>query len=457
MADMDLFQDLKENPFDAHFRKAAEAVKQGADSLSASVSATEITDDTLNTPQIYCTDATAPQITQLTPSIPRPVILRANPKNRAVCSAVPIASVQPVKIYKPIAPNLASLPTVPSPDNAMLLLKFPGGETIKLSNLPFIKADPPPSPTVNHETRLKLKRVLSTPRGMPVDIRSPTQTTPVSPTSYKTNVNEQINEEGEKNELKERNRMSAQRSRQKKRQHFNSLADTCSNMQKENSALNTENKVLREEIVSLKRLLEQHLDCSLSQQAGQREIVQSAIEPKMVSLVGAPKRKEKSVETQKTVSKQNYLNFPIGQSTDGSEPSTSETIVDTIKLIPSKYEKRTKLMMNTNKPVCVVPSPPQTFPEDLRVDTRLKDTEESQFSISGPSFIIASDEKEKLKILPKASECVKQTLARHCHRVGSEREEKNTNKGVVAKRLKDKLQILKEKMAEDATKFSGIS
>ena len=29
MADMDLFQDLKENPFDAHFRKAAEAVKQG--------------------------------------------------------------------------------------------------------------------------------------------------------------------------------------------------------------------------------------------------------------------------------------------------------------------------------------------------------------------------------------------------------------------------------------------
>ena len=29
MADMELFQDLKENPFDAHFRKAAEAVKYG--------------------------------------------------------------------------------------------------------------------------------------------------------------------------------------------------------------------------------------------------------------------------------------------------------------------------------------------------------------------------------------------------------------------------------------------
>jgi len=32
MADMDpFFSDLKENPFDLHFRKATEAVKQGAD------------------------------------------------------------------------------------------------------------------------------------------------------------------------------------------------------------------------------------------------------------------------------------------------------------------------------------------------------------------------------------------------------------------------------------------
>merc|ERR1712223_1593369 len=57
MADMDLFQDLKENPFDVHFRKATEAVKAGQDSLSASLSATEIpteSEESLNTPQIYC-------------------------------------------------------------------------------------------------------------------------------------------------------------------------------------------------------------------------------------------------------------------------------------------------------------------------------------------------------------------------------------------------------------------
>ena len=40
MADMDpFFQDLKENPFDVHFRKATEAVKRGADILAASLPA----------------------------------------------------------------------------------------------------------------------------------------------------------------------------------------------------------------------------------------------------------------------------------------------------------------------------------------------------------------------------------------------------------------------------------
>ena len=55
MADLDLFQDLKENPFDVHFRKATEAVKAGQDGLSASLAASEIPgeeQESLNTPQI---------------------------------------------------------------------------------------------------------------------------------------------------------------------------------------------------------------------------------------------------------------------------------------------------------------------------------------------------------------------------------------------------------------------
>eukprot|EP00092_Neocalanus_flemingeri_P020974 GFUD01022725.1.p1 GENE.GFUD01022725.1~~GFUD01022725.1.p1 ORF type:complete len:553 (+),score=148.72 GFUD01022725.1:49-1659(+) len=488
MADMDLFQDLKENPFDAHFRKATEAVKQGADSLSASLSATEISDDTLNTPQIYCSDANTPQIT---PSAPRPVILRAHPHNRGTGSGVPVASVQPVKTYKPIAPNPVSLPAVASPDNAMLLLKFPGGETIKLSNLPFVKADIPPTPsTVNQETRLKLKRVLSTPKGPSVQIQSPTQSLPLAPSVSKNN--EQYTEEGEKNELKERNRMSAQRSRQKKRQHFESLAETCNNMQKENSALNTENKVLREEIVSLKRLLGQHLDCSVTQLTGQRDTLQNAIEPKMVSLVATQKSKLKTYETprsniQSPKSKQNeenIMNIQVEVSNEviSMQTSSVENTADIVEDTPSKYEKQSRNENYTNKSVPIVPSPPQTFPEDLRVDTRLKETEESQFPKTGAT-LITSQERDRintLRLMPTpqklqpttpnpgfpspvfvrltpTSECVKQTLALHCHRVGSEREEKNASKGVVAKRLKDKLQILKQKMAEDANMFPSTS
>ena len=54
MADLDLFQDLKENPFDPFFRKATEAVKAGQD---ASLSASEVPgEESLNTPQIYCSE-----------------------------------------------------------------------------------------------------------------------------------------------------------------------------------------------------------------------------------------------------------------------------------------------------------------------------------------------------------------------------------------------------------------
>merc|ERR1719322_2078843 len=107
-----------------------------------------------------------------------------------------------------------------------------------------------------------------------------------------------------------------------------------------------------------------------------------------------------------------------------------------------------------------MPSPPQTFPEDLRVDTKLKATEVSEHN-PGPIMAVTHD-RDKLRTtinkqdktdtaqspvfmrLTPTSENVKQTLALHCHRVGNEREEKSNNKGVVAKRLKDKLQILKQ-------------
>ena len=84
MADLDLFQDLKENPFDVHFRKATEAVKAGQDGLSASLAASEIPgeeQESLNTPQIFCESGTGGSSPTLTS---RPVILRSHSHNRVV-------------------------------------------------------------------------------------------------------------------------------------------------------------------------------------------------------------------------------------------------------------------------------------------------------------------------------------------------------------------------------------
>ena len=57
---------------------------------------------------------------------------------------------------------------------------------------------------------------------------------------------------------------------------------------------------------------------------------------------------------------------------------------------------------------------------------------------------------------PRLPSDVKATLAKHCRKVGTQRSIKAKNKGVVARRLKDKLKILKEKLAEDENTLSDI-
>jgi len=244
MADMDLFGELKdssgqysgkENPFDAHFRKAAEAVKQGADSLSAAVTATEHveTEESLNTPQIYCTEPSSQAPTQpsscstvsttatsLSPA--QPVILKVQPNN--------------IKTFKPIAPSPLTLPpsSSSSSSSALLLLKFPSGETVKLSNLPLAPPQPQPppmpqiQPSIHMETKTRLKQTLNVAKAQR---HSSSSTTPnktrkgVQSEEEKRRREEEIEKESERKELfliliyfnfffrkeqKERNRMSAQ-------------------------------------------------------------------------------------------------------------------------------------------------------------------------------------------------------------------------------------------------------
>ena len=423
MADMDpFFQDLKENPFDLHFRKATEAVRRGTDILAASLPASSES-ESLNTPQIY--EASSPSVVTS-----RPVILRSNSHNRIAASGLPVASVQPVaKQFKPIAPLPAGGPA--GGDNALLLLKFPGGETVKLSNLPFVKCDSssssPPSAQVNQETKLKLKRVLnSNPRLETVTQPPPASVSSISPASGSASDNN-------KDDLKERNRMSAQRSRVKKRQHIETLLETCSLSQNENQTLRAENKLLLEENDKLRRLLAEHLDCSLTLSRGTRDLLAQELD----LVVTPPDTRTHNIQTQTSV---------------------------TEARVPGRVEFKE------------FPPPPQTHPEDLRVDTRIKsdlrvDTrikDDSQTQIKTQSKIVKP---ERLRAAPQAlvaapvsggkgkagaSGSVKATLAKHCRKVGTQRSIKASNKGVVARRLKDKLQILKQKLAEDENTLSDI-
>merc|ERR1712079_148704 len=108
MADMDLFQEYKmDNPFDASFRKAAEKNGASATDIIATSLNAAIADipesDILNTPKIFMSESS------MTTTNSRPVILRSHSHNKVASSGIPIASVQPVKTLKPIAPNPASL------------------------------------------------------------------------------------------------------------------------------------------------------------------------------------------------------------------------------------------------------------------------------------------------------------------------------------------------------------
>merc|ERR1719330_297288 len=102
---------------------------------------------------------------------------------------------------------------------------------------------------MNQETKLKLKRVLnSNPRlesGTSLTNPSPSLSSSVSPPSS-SHVSD---------DLKERNRMSAQRSRVKKRQHFETLLESFTQSQNENQKLSDDNKMLLEDNDRLRRLL----------------------------------------------------------------------------------------------------------------------------------------------------------------------------------------------------------
>jgi len=458
MADMELFHDLKENPFDVHFRKATEAVKRGADSLSATMTATEIgiqgtvchsqsIEDTLNTPNIFFSGETTPQPLNSKKAIKsRPVILKVhssigNPN-------IPVASVQPfLSNYKPIAPSPTLLtPSSSSADNALLLLKLPSGETIKLSNLPFEIARANTHLQPHQDVRLRLKNSLSTSmkRNM---AETETDMSKIHEDSFNSDPsaeNTESSDSADRTELKERNRMSAQRSRQKKRQQIEALARSCKDFQKENSSLKSENKSMKDEIAVLKLELQQK----------EVSAIRKVYSPCM----------EKSTET--TVSDNNLR--PTGLLSQNVILKNPER-----QLLPHDQIQRGSDF------VAVIPSPPQTFPEDLRVNTKYRERREqiltqmhpvSEFTLQPRSggIILESQRYMPSQEFPPNNNTIQlkafnvggsrsstvntSTLQKTSKKISHRRSEgigTKDKKVLGARRLKDKLEAMKQKLAED--------
>jgi len=441
MADMDLFGELKdssgqysgkENPFDAHFRKAAEAVKQGADSLSATVRATELVDceESLNTPQIYCTEAshtqpscsTLPTVTSATSvSTAQPVILKVQPSNN-------------VKTFKPIAPSPLTLPPSSCPSSsALLLLKFPSGETVKLSNLPL--APPPPQqqmqPPIHVETKTRLKQTLNVAKAQRLSNSSPRLSTSKNKKEEKRGVSEEekrrreeeIEEESERKEQKERNRMSAQRSRQRKRVESDSLRQESNKVRQENGRLRDENVALKEEVEELKALLALHQNCA---NIGNEDKNHGANTSFMLnSLKSPPQTVPEDLRVQRT-------------------PGLSEACSDAGEAclegnVPAQLHLQLPIASPSN--VCyAIPAPvaPCLAPQNIKSFTLPQH----------PNPILPIQ--NQIPAMISGVEPVKQTLARHCNKTTSRRVEEVESRGVLRGRLKDKLHDLKRKLAEDS-------
>ena len=211
-----------------------------------------------------------------------------------------------------------------------------------------------------------------------------------------------------RDDLKERNRMSAQRSRLKKRQYLETLTDASNKRKKENDTLKQQNKRLMDENMKLRRILTQHLDCSVTVRTGARDAI--AAELSIDNL--HPNVRTHNMETQ----------------------TTSSTA-------PLPYH-----------------SPPQTHPQDLRVDTRIKDSEAGNTDQSPILTTFTIQDQPAPAALNSQTKKVRKVTSRasSSRAAASPSSSTVTKVGAPSRRLKDKLYILKQKLAEDETTLSNI-
>ena len=298
MEESGIFGDL--NPFDATFRRAVQG-QDGTTSRKENTHCSSNAEDSLNTPQIYpvlpesssvvvaaaSTGSGAPP-TPLKPHVAAKTQLQQlssnAPQEKQWDQGQPQAS--PGPSFRSIAPNPKPKPT----PEAQLLIRLPGGESVHLSSLPVVKEDDFPvqqpkmaqsAAAAETKARLRDSILLSRPREteqLPMLLPGSTAS---SPLKRRHNSGDPV--VTKRNELLERNRAAAQRSRNKKKQLNDETKKKMDDLSRANKNLTLENDLLRHEITKLKSILRYHIDCPVTQSLNQTTLISQEMHPKLVT------------------------------------------------------------------------------------------------------------------------------------------------------------------------------
>ena len=216
------------NPFDETFRKALTSNTDKTNDKSCTVSGSSNSDELLNTPQIMTFPSlqdiqSAPSSARILPPMTNPSVI------------TPLRNIAPK-----ITQGNQRLDKSTSETSAQLLIKMPGGNTIKLSQIPFYAHDVEHKDNSHRETLAIIEK-----KKLPVLHKSPDEGKSKT-TSSAADIT-----------LKERNKAAAARSRLKRKRLNEFNQHKMEELISANYHLRTENEQLKNEVVQLREKVKQ--------------------------------------------------------------------------------------------------------------------------------------------------------------------------------------------------------
>lgn len=278
---------LPDTPF--HLNPFDEAFKHNTRVLTSTQVSHEPHEDALHTPKLNLIPE-SPKLVPVNPVTSLPVVVQSD--------AFPPS---PRKI-RPIAPLKTDLigdisSSIKEPSSAQLLLKFPTGESIHLSDMPVVlsssrSSDPSTSDKNSAPVKQILKKSIARKRGLESQEAEEEPHEGVSK-KKKSHVSE---DEEKRRQILERNRAAAQRSRNKKRHEVAKTRETMDKYKRTIREVMAQNERLKMECQWLKSILEKHLDCSVTKALNQRDLLEKEIRPKIVALPTDPENPSQPIE-----------------------------------------------------------------------------------------------------------------------------------------------------------------